>query len=1126
MSEFISLFEQCGKAFLPGRKPPLAGPLDPVTPVSYDPAPDPPAKPTLIVFEPPPPLFPCYECLEQSLICPPGTANAGQLQQTIKTCTQCFSNVNGQPLLVQLAPPPNRPECKFLSPTCDDVPGEPPCEDGPSQGCEREAFKCIETVILCPPGFFPEVSQIQKDCISCGFTPVADPDCIFFSPDCDDVPGEPPCEDTPATPDECIPPLDPLFPGTTGGSTLEIPGTKCVTVKALCPPGTDRAGEELGIISRSCVECDRLGAPPNPPTGTPGSANAGVVGTLTTETGCSFVVRPGPVIPPNTVFSPDCFNACPPAAPITGLNSNTLQLTGNLMDQFCNETVQLPSLGETQTEPGGSGPGGGGEPGGGGGGPALDPGPGACCNFGGVPGAPTNICLIADRDTCDTAGGVHQGGGTGGVPAGGIICNSPTPDPLCLQPCIVDPCPVVQPLINPSLPGDPDTEEDLTRIFGVSLPPPLGSIVSVFDAPKLLEIQEKNATTVKVNEKLLVQDEDDLKNDLKVQKIYDKELNFFELEPDRPKTVVNSVYPSVFNTSIDVSIADALQLANTRDSWSEDIFFNLTLKKIERSLHPDLLAAFKILRFNGGEPVGLDLFLDMIKKHLVTGTIDRVDASFYVEAAKAQLQQNFTILEEARTKDYASRASINYIIENGQRISIPVGDDKPDVQLNRTRFLNEDLNLKIPLETLASGTKDLVIPNEGIPLEAITPKTSTTPASVGDSNLLNIGDGGGYYIAVSSSDGEFALRTTNLIDESFYLPDFHKSKVLALNDKSFISTITASSLNNKHEFVSGESAGATTFEPLYFGINLDSVSSTYTDNPLIERYKASYSRITDTEQISRHVNNNAQSISEFRIGFDDPIYRYILDTSAFDLEQEDFTVYGFKETLSAFDFNFVKNIPFGVIIIPVAGSKFNPLNGQSQLKNYTDNSFKRSLNFKPSIGSNIDGTGISKLTTFNLFNNDGSKRIGLVETPSFQSFGFKFDPDLYRDTFYDGETYTSSIEPVSSFGVSFLLTEVIDSLAETTSAKQVTWFDLIRRMPFNRFTELFYSTPPQIFEDIKNGFRQGIKADFVVKGDKSIPTEEIILEDDDKVIITLDDRVPVKEKEDRAVTDSDIPAEP
>jgi hypothetical protein len=623
-------------------------------------------------------------------------------------------------------------------------------------------------------------------------------------------------------------------------------------------------------------------------------------------------------------------------------------------------------------------------------------------------------------------------------------------------------------------------------------------------AQQLLNIQERNSTILETNKTLLEEDRNDLNNLNITQNLYHPRFTFFNTEPESTlRFVTNTKYLGIFSTEIEESIQRAIDLTNSTLVWTERDFFNITEEKIIRSLNVDLLTAFKILRYPGGEVVGLSNFIEMLKKHLVTGTLHQVDPSFYVETAKQQLQQNFTVLEEPLTTEYASRYSINYIKDNGESLSEGKGDIFRNTQLNRGRVLNEDIKLSIDVDTLLSSTKNLKIANEGIGISALNPTEDATPLSVGSPRLLNIGDGGGYYLNLSSLSGELPLVANSILDSSYYLPDYHKAKIMSFNNKSFEATITASSLSDRHEFVSGDS-GASSFEPMYFGLNLASVSSTYNDDPLVSNYTASYSRITNLEQVNRHVNNNAQSVSEFRIGYDDPLYRYILDTSSFNLTQEDFTIEGFKDNFSSVNYNFPKNIPFGIIILPVAGSKYNPLNGQSELISYDKDVLIRSLIFKPGINKFIDGRENGRLKTYNLYNKDGSKRIGLVEPEDVQSFGYEYDSTMYYNNFYNGKDYVSSIDPVSSFGVAYLLTEVLDYIAETTTSKDITWFDVYRRMPFNRFAELFYTSSEDIFESIKNGFRKNLKLGFVLKGLGN--QQSVLLPDDERTIIKISER--------------------
>jgi len=832
---------------------------------------------------------------------------------------------------------------------------------------------------------------------------------------------------------------------------------KCVTTKEVCPQGTDRAGQLIRIKQKVCTPCHR-GSPIPPPRTVPGKPT-GVVNPFGSA---DLVITEGGCISPTKA-------AC-------SINCQTPGQTGGppvTVEAFCND---LPSIASVEPTGGGS-----------------DPTLGTTTNQG------------------NTVGGFDP-------TLGATNSNEVPPNPgeylTGLQTALRF---TSNPIEVEALQAEIERVETLTGLFvspggivtqgSVTVPSPLASVN--VPASELLALQEKNAQRVPTNEALEQEDSSQLLNLISAETFYDPELNFFKLEPKQIEMVPNNQYPLIFRDEIDKSILEAINLTDSSAVWNEGNFLNVTNEKIEKSLNLDLLTSFKILRYPGGEVVGLEKLLSMVKKHITTGTLNKLDPLFYISTGKAQLQQGFTLLDDAKSSDYAARYSMRYIQENGESLLPNKDSDFKNFQVNRGRVLNEDLQMEIPVDTLLSSTQALKVPNEGIPLDAIISTDTTTPKSVGSSDLLNIGDGGGYYFHVSSDSGPIALKPDSLLESSYYLPDFKKSKVLSLNGKTFTTTIKATSVINKHEFVANDT-GASSFEPMYFGINLESVSSSYKDNPLIENYTANYSRITDSDQIARHVNNNAQSLSEFRIGYSDPLYRYILDTGSFTLEQEDFTVYGFKSGTSSTTFNFPKNIPFAVVIVPVAGSKFNPLNGESTLTSYTGSSMDRSLSFKPSVSDFIDGRLPGNLETYNLYNEDGTQRIGLVETPSVQSIGYKYDPTAYYNTFYDGSGYVSGIDVVSSFGISYLMREVLDYISDTTDVEKITWFDIFRRLPFNKFSELFYTSPFGIFDDIKNGFRKGLKVDFVLKGLGS--QESILLPEDTKTIIKVADREKISER--------------
>ena len=149
MTNFGSLFEACGKFYLPGKEP-LGNPLSPITPPSYDPTGTGEVDPTLGEIPPPvgDPLWKCEELTPE--LCP--FPHQGIVKRQIRQCSQCV-NPDGSPLLSLVTSPAGFEDCKFRVPTCDDIPGEPPCVPI-TNPCPEEIrkYKCVETIEYCPPG--------------------------------------------------------------------------------------------------------------------------------------------------------------------------------------------------------------------------------------------------------------------------------------------------------------------------------------------------------------------------------------------------------------------------------------------------------------------------------------------------------------------------------------------------------------------------------------------------------------------------------------------------------------------------------------------------------------------------------------------------------------------------------------------------------------------------------------------------------------------------------------------------------------------------------------------------------------------------------------------------------------
>lgn len=617
----------------------------------------------------------------------------------------------------------------------------------------------------------------------------------------------------------------------------------------------------------------------------------------------------------------------------------------------------------------------------------------------------------------------------------------------------------------------------------------------------------RQVTTVQIQNIVSEDDFSEETQNIVRPKLFDRELNFFQTGPiETINLVSNNFNSSIFRSNVAEEVYELMIKANSNEPWDEVTLQSLTDEKLIKSLNPLLLGAFQSLRKPGGELIGLSVFLSAVRKHLLEGTMSEFDPQFYLEMYESQKLQNFAVFEGPETEEYSERFIIKFLENQEYTFQNNKQGEWANFMVGRMRPLNSDLNMSVDAKKLNGETVKVTVPNEGIPVSRLTEVTSTAPESVGNSTNVNIGIGGGFYISSTllNSDSE-AVVTNNIVDKAYFANPPARAKALSLLDVDSSIKIRSESLENKHEYYAGDT-GPSAVKPLYFGLNLGTVSGKPTDNVLIENYSATYSLIEDSTQIEEHINNNALNTPVLAIDYKDPLYRYILDSKTLTASLNDFTLVGFRDkAFTELDSKFIRNIPFGFIIVPSTGSKYNPFNGKSKLISY-GTKHVRELSVNSNISPTIDGFENVPHETYNLYNEDGSKRIGLVEPEGLQNFGYRYDPSIFQQTFYNGEEYIASSQPPSSFGISYLVREVLDYLQSTYSLSAATWYDIFSRMPVNQMGAVFYDNTNNFLEELANGYRNSITIDNVESGYLG---SQRVLPDDSKTIITRSDRLNV-----------------
>jgi len=585
-------------------------------------------------------------------------------------------------------------------------------------------------------------------------------------------------------------------------------------------------------------------------------------------------------------------------------------------------------------------------------------------------------------------------------------------------------------------------------------------------------------------------------------KIFNNTFNFFAANRSLQVNSFspNFSYPNIFKPSVASEVADLINNEGSLSSWRENTLFSLNLTDIELSLNDNLLDAFNTIHHSGGRLVGKVDFLEMVRKHLLTGTLEEFDSEYYIDLARKQKQDTRIRFTGIQDKDISERAGLGLV--GSQAITADTNQlvNLQKRQVRRQRRLLTDIDARLTTDTLED------IPKESIELTDIG---FDVLDSSGGSFKLSIGEGDGYYIPSELADGtKVPLLLQTDIENTFFVPPDTRVNALELFKEDSAYTLSVSAVSGQNELVAGD-LGVSSLVPLYLTLDISSVTSEVNNNPLISRYTGRYVVENNQGIIDQHAKDNGLAVTRINIDYRDPIYRYILDGGDVSLALSDIN---FESILDPKDYpggaRIARNIPFGLIITPVVGSKFNPFNGKSTLDSFEE-PFTRSLLLIPDIDVFDLKPNKPELEEVNLFNStNGDLKVGLAEPVDTQNVLYKYDAsnERYTETFFKNGEYTTSadISVVSSQGLSFMIKDVIDYIITTYDPEVISWYDVIRRMPLNRVGEFLYDSNNLLISELDRGFRSGVKINFILNTSKDILSK--ILSDDEKTIIKSGDR--------------------
>jgi hypothetical protein len=579
--------------------------------------------------------------------------------------------------------------------------------------------------------------------------------------------------------------------------------------------------------------------------------------------------------------------------------------------------------------------------------------------------------------------------------------------------------------------------------------------------------------------------------------VYSQLYNIFTFDEDRSTVFVeNDRYLNIFSDRVAKEVEYLIRYENSNLPWIESPLFKLTNSKIKESLNPSLRAAFSKIHYPGGILVGEELFLNSLKKHIITGRLAEFDPGYFIDTASKQAGDQIIKYTSSQVREYLDRAALGLIASRGINVDTASKESIDLRQLRRQRRLNEDVLSKVLVCPIEEDPSYLKVQNTGIDVIDLS----------GVRNSIETGDGDGYYFYITTREGNcIGLLPESNVANTYYVPATVRFNALTLIGEDPGIIITSESTSSSNEFIQNQS-NEVDLAPLYFAVNLSSIETLYNSNPLVDRTRVNYSIISDPELIQEHLNNNGFSVTRASVDFRDPIFRYAKETSSLSLEQSDITFRAFQNNKSIVGAStLARNIPFAIVLTPVAGSKFNPFDGFSNINSFSG-IVSRSLRFLPSIEYTDLSKNITELHKVNLYDVSNTFKVGVIEPNDAQNITYQFDPSSTRLTegyFYDGKYNSSATQP-SSYGASYLVKDVLDFIVSSYDPEEGIWFDVIRRMPLNKFGEFLYDSNEYLFHALSNKFRGCLTLRHVLNNMDL--TDIPLLPDDSKTVITLKDR--------------------
>lgn len=618
-------------------------------------------------------------------------------------------------------------------------------------------------------------------------------------------------------------------------------------------------------------------------------------------------------------------------------------------------------------------------------------------------------------------------------------------------------------------------------IIGTITPPP---VIGGITKPEFRSI-----TVIDLNERSS-EYEASLEDDDDITAIYHREYNFYSFEPiNESEFVSNSENLHIFKDSITKEISYVMRIVDTSIPWKEFPFSQITETSLEISIREELLDAFDNIHTVGGKLIGRRPFINLIHGLLIKGRLEDFDANYYKELATKQSDDEIVVFEHDGTPSVMQRAALGILSDEAISLDSDSMDFLEKLQLKRTRFLNEDIEVVVPVTQSDGTVTSIEIGNPGMGY--------STTASV--STAVPLGEGDGYYFKVTKADGTtVALPTDHSLTSTYFVDPSTRERSLEVFGSNSDINLSVTAADDKSEFDSAYTTTTTATEPKFFKLDLASVADAQSEDPLINFTTADYTLLTDTDDIATWVKNYGASITQVNVDYRDPFFNYAVEGEKISASINDISFRSFSpKRPSVNEHILARSIFMGIILVPGQGSAHLPLGGESRLS-FFESDVSRTLTIVPDINvsddyvSDANDVPLDEVLVLDQLN---TNYIGLVEKSSPDDdnimYTYDKDSDIYKNSFTSLGSVITTPTSIDRTAMGDVVRLIEDTLKARYNLDGLTWWDVFRRLTAKQMAELFTEAPPHFFSSLIKGDWRGVKIRDVLN--RLTPTETGIL---------------------------------